>query len=92
MVNEIEDLSFFPSSGLLGLGFSELSDDRNTILDNLKLQQKIDKKIFAFALNGVSDNIEYGTTGKDFFILGGDGIDKELADVTDSFKCKVTLN
>lgn len=34
--------------------------------------------------------MEFGQTDKDYFIIGGDGVDPHLADDTDSFVCGVS--
>lgn len=41
--------------GLLGLGFKELSDDYNTIVDSLYLGGKIQKRVFALYLNHLGE-------------------------------------
>lgn len=44
LVKKLEDLTFFPGHGLLGLGFASLSGGHQTILDNLKEQGIIEKR------------------------------------------------
>jgi hypothetical protein len=60
LASSISDLKFFPGHGLLGLGFEELSDGRVTFVSNLKIQGKIDKRVFAISLQGNAEEIEFG--------------------------------
>mmetsp|Transcript_23835 Transcript_23835/g.3963 ORF Transcript_23835/g.3963 Transcript_23835/m.3963 type:complete len:82 (-) Transcript_23835:592-837(-) len=54
--------------GILGLSFSELSDDKDTLIDSLYKQGYIESRVFSVYL---SDNWELGTDTSSNIILGG---------------------
>lgn len=47
--------SFKSVDGILGLGFKELSDDYETLIDSLYEEKKINRRIFALYLNHLGD-------------------------------------
>jgi hypothetical protein len=55
LINYDKDLDFLNSDGLLGLGFSSLSDGVKTFVDNLKSQGQISESVFSFYISN-SDN------------------------------------
>ena len=62
------DFNGMAADGILGLGFSTLSDGKITLIENLKKQGKIDKAMFSFYLSDDwSDDSEYESN----MIIGG---------------------
>ncbi|KAM3146083.1 hypothetical protein pb186bvf_001740 [Paramecium bursaria] len=74
ILDELSELKHFLGDGLIGLGFSSLSEYHPTLLDNLKEQNVIDKKEFSIYLS------DYSTLDdKDSILIIG-GIDQKLSD------------
>jgi hypothetical protein len=67
LVYRDKDLQGLASSGLLGLGFNELSDGKKTVIENMKSQGLIESSKFSVYLNSLN-----GYSGVDSaFVIGG---------------------
>lgn len=67
LVYEDKDLDGLGSSGLLGLGFKELSNDRHTLVENLKSEGKIEKAEFSIYFSNLNSQVK----SESVLILGG---------------------
>jgi hypothetical protein len=78
LVYQDNDLAGLSSSGLLGLGFKELSRDRKTFIENLKKEGKTEKAEFSIFLNNLNSNHDLESVfvigGTDPKYIGGEGV------------------
>ena len=72
LATQDSDLDYMASDGVFGLGFGQLADGNPTFVENLKLQQDIDRSIFSFYFSSMN----WENAPESVFTIGGHDSDR----------------